>query len=110
MEFQNRFFFICPEAKFQLQTYSSRFQINSKSTFSVVISNTSSYVLLFFLTFFRFFTFRCAFEKFSIVNNYTFKNFDHNYLGLNIVYHRMSLLFHQKFTFSDLMLCTVKRK
>ena len=53
--------------------------------------------------------FRLAFEKVSILNSFTFTNFDHKYWALNLLYHEMSLLFHQRMIFSFLMLVSVKK-
>ena len=104
-------YFKCPMAKFQLQTCTSQFQNISQSTLSLVTPNTSSCVLhiFYFFNFFIFFTFCCALGKVSIFNVSTFTNFDHNSQALNLLYHEMSLLFHQYFTFCDQMQLTVKK-
>ena len=59
--------------------------------------------------FFNFFTFCRAFGKVSLLNGSTFTNFDHNYEASNVLYHEMSLLFHQRMIFSNLMLVSVKK-
>ena len=64
----------------------------------------------FFFFFFSFFShFAVLLEKVSLFNGSTFTNFDHNSEALNILYHEMSLLFHQYFTFCDQMPWTVKK-
>ena len=64
---------------------------------------------IFFFFFFFFFPFHFAFEKVSIFNGSNLTNFDHNYCALNLLYHEMSLLFHQRMILSYLMLVSVKK-